>query len=214
MSNQAKFVANDPVDLKVEIWVCPELAPASGSEVWRIRRRDSKGNFVNEMNSYGQWQLVGSGSFWLDEAGAHEFCGEYLKGCENNKDSSKFFPYSSKGLKTVSALTIDTNSKMLKYKCPSCQKQHFTRLRVTGTYVDINTIIPRKCPETAEIIEVLMRDASGWRCNASNIKESMNDLYPDEVPKQKGVCPECKGTGKYIGFTKIEPCSQGCLSPS
>ena len=43
-------------------------------------------------------------------------------------------------------------------------------------------------------------------------RDSVRGLVKDAVDKvvKQLTCPECKGTGFYEGFLKVEPCSQGC----
>lgn len=38
------------------------------------------------------------------------------------------------------------------------------------------------------------------------------DISKDQIAilQSPHVCPECRGSGTYIGFTSIEPCSRGC----
>lgn len=46
--------------------------------------------------------------------------------------------------------------------------------------------------------------------NAQILSKIMVDT-PHADAARAARCPECKGTGEYVGLNKVEPCSRGCV---
>lgn len=151
------------------------------------------------------WNSVASMSF-ADEISAINFYKNYTSYCVRNADRIGTYTRND-SLPRTKCLILDTNKFLANYECPICKIKHVTRI-YSEIPDRVRELIPRRCPVTYKQIEIQFRhfgSPNAWLCSGGTISEPETPMCP---------CPECKGTGEYIGFTSVSPCSNGCKKPS
>lgn len=128
-------------------------------------------------------------------------CGTAATGNANDFDTH---PSDSreKTMIQVNAFAIDKERLRFAFRCPHCDKTHKCAFKLTGRedWDEIPESVRRNCPKTGEDVRIVVRQSKG------------RSIVPfsDIDPLPQLDCKECYGSGEYVGFGTIEPCST-CL---
>ena len=106
-------------------------------------------------------------------------------------------------VRPIVPVLIDTSpgAMAIKYRCPACAAEHKSRVQA-DSFEQVRQVIERKCPKDA---------ASAFTVRLWNGDEKARKPTAPFGPVGRignEVCKECNGSGDYVGFTAVEPCSQ------
>lgn len=108
----------------------------------------------------------------------------------------------------VLPLGVDIGKMRYSVMCPHCRGVHKGSLK--GDYLDkTDAVVLKECPKTSRMIYTMIWEfADTGRTKRRALGTLMSIPH---LPKWD--CKECFGSGEYVGFNKVDPCSE-CMPKS
>lgn len=176
----------------------------SSSGSWGVAR-----NVRNQSQKYEyldrnlNWASVNNRGVDKDEA--YELAKRWIAHAEANREST-LFPDSNScnggamQPQPIIPLILDKDRMRVQFKCPRCGMNHNTQIK-SDKWHEIVEVIKRKCPKEGEAGQEF--HIRLWTGDRDHPAGTPGVIHP--LPKYD--CPECWGTGEYVGFNAKEPCS-------
>lgn len=108
----------------------------------------------------------------------------------------------------VAAQGVDVDAMRYSVKCPHCRSIHKGNLK--GDNLDrTDAVVLKECPRTSRMIYTMI-----WEFTDATRSKRRPLGAPLSIPHlPKWDCKECFGSGEYVGFSRVEPCSE-CMPKS
>lgn len=173
--------------------------PISGNTVVAFEGTDSKsaGKFGLARSKSGSYEYLDSNFVW-------QHVGNPLYVATSKEENEAKWQEHLKLIfsRSIVPLIIDKTPKALamKYRCSACGGDHKSKV-LADTFEEVKQLLERKCPKDGTSV-VIVRLWDG----DDKARKPTAPVGPIGRIGMDG-CKECNGTGDYVGFTAVEPCS-------